>query len=184
MISPCVNDCQHNRSSISSSTGTEHTGHECLHAISLHWSLNPGLSLNPGTETSKGFQNYISTGGTKERPGSISCSHAANQPVWTEEESSKHLQGLPSPCKLLSPSKAPFHYCRSCLRKWTVAGSHRTRTGGKLGEERAAEVQEFCCCSQRSCDGKRKPKKCPGTERARQLHNYVRNQWKLRMCVF
>lgn len=38
--------------------------HECLHAISPHWALNPGLSLDPGRENN-GFQNYISTSGIK-----------------------------------------------------------------------------------------------------------------------
>ena len=37
-----------------------------INIISLHWSLNPGLSLNPGTATSKGFQDYISTGALRD----------------------------------------------------------------------------------------------------------------------
>lgn len=79
--------------------------HECLHAIFPHWAVNPGLSLNPGTETSEGFQNYISIGGTKERPGSISCFHAADQPSRTKAESSKHLPELSF---TLQTSLSPF----------------------------------------------------------------------------
>lgn len=68
--------------------------------------------MNPGAENNR-LANFISTGGTKEQPGSISCFLDAHQPRRTEAEDRK---GVPWLSPLLSDLLCPLLFLSLSLQ--------------------------------------------------------------------